>query len=185
MNNNLKNTNYYQIFYLDNYDNDCYICLEKINYYYFFDCKCHIYAHSNCIGNFNSNKCILCKNIINKFSDSNPNINLTENENFNDYSLLNMDIAINIIESIKLKNFIDCYFNNITPNYIYLLLLLHIIYSFYIICIIFIPLFTLNFVFNLFYYIIKKINFDYLFLVFLFGSIYLIIHNILISYPNT
>ena len=42
-------------------NNICYICLEPINYYYKFNCRCHIYIHNNCISDPIVEKCILCK----------------------------------------------------------------------------------------------------------------------------
>lgn len=144
-----------KIIQLNNFDNFCYICLEKVNRYYIFDCDCHIYAHSKCINLSIMNKCILCKNKLNHISNNNL---ISNSEN-----ILNFDFAIGIIELIKLKEFSD-YIFWIIQNNNYLLFSIYIMYSFVIMYMIIIPLFTFNIFINLSHFIINKINFDYVFL---------------------
>lgn len=55
--NNFNNTN------IDN----CFICMNKINYYIKFDCECHNYLHVDCLRNNNSiMNCLICKKKISK-----------------------------------------------------------------------------------------------------------------------
>lgn len=55
-------------YYCKNENKDCYICMEPVEYYFKFECGCHIYSHTECINNYNNKnknntctKCILCK----------------------------------------------------------------------------------------------------------------------------
>lgn len=41
--------------------NKCYFCLEDINYYIKFNCKCHNYLHTKCFENNIFTNCFICK----------------------------------------------------------------------------------------------------------------------------
>jgi len=53
--------------------NKCYFCLEDIDYYIKFDCKCHNYLHIDCLTNHIFTNCLICKKRIiqKKFINSN------------------------------------------------------------------------------------------------------------------
>ena len=57
MYNHLKNINHTII---KNDNNNCFICLNDVDYYIKFDCECHNYLHTNCVKNDFLNKCFIC-----------------------------------------------------------------------------------------------------------------------------
>ena len=86
--------------------NNCYICLNKINYYYKFDCECFQYIHDECFENIN--KCIICK----KENFINIDINLINYYIIIDNFTKNYYI-IKIIQTIFYFNLIINFFLNI------------------------------------------------------------------------
>lgn len=71
-------------------DNICFICLDDLNYYIKFDCKCHNNIHKECILYKNLTKCYIChkKLVINM----NNNIEFNDTDNIVNYLLYKLKI---------------------------------------------------------------------------------------------
>lgn len=68
---NISNHKYkYKLIKLsNNYDDgdNCFLCMNKINYYIKFDCECHNYLHLDCVKNNELlTNCFICKKKIQK-----------------------------------------------------------------------------------------------------------------------
>lgn len=151
----------------NNNNNNCYICLEQLNYYYKFNCSCHIYIHSECIEKIDYKKCIICQNLV----SHSLKINLVSSEEYlsepsNLLEIMNIDRIHSIIKIIKLNSIVEKLFQFPIENI--WSLVLNVFFSFLIMNFLLIPIVVLNILFNLIKYSIlnlKKTNPDYLFLI--------------------
>ena len=126
--------------------NICYICLEPINYYYKFSCRCHIYIHNKCISDSIYAKCILCKN---------PNNNIQIERYYFDIILMNKIINIFKID------FISSLMIQLLKSKYKLAVVIFIMYSFILAYFVFVPIViivSLCTQIKLFVNWIKKIN---------------------------
>lgn len=97
--------------------NNCYICLEQIDYFYCFDCQCYNFIHMECIKKTKIDKCVICKRKIllpNKLviDDSSPNYNL----NFNHPVLFDFAVLNGVLNFLQLHNLLDLHLSFLQKN---------------------------------------------------------------------
>lgn len=142
---------------LNLYEKNCYLCLEKINYYYKFDCGCHNYFHNECIKDKLIDRCLICKKKIISLNNVN-------------YDLYYSDLFL-----VKIKKILNVFFVifKLCPNFITfgLFIMINIFLTFGLV----IPSVALNIGYNF----IKKYFFelmDYCFLLLLLFVVLFIIY---------
>ena len=139
--------------------NNCYICLNDIDYYYCFDCNCHNFVHESCIKDVGLTYCVFCKKIfthkINDYiypqthNDNYGNDNL-DNMNKEFYKMVLLDFALtdSIINFMRIEIFYNklLLYIQIKPNIflLFLWIIFTIFYSYFIL----LPLLTINIMFN-------------------------------------
>jgi len=113
MYNDLKNINHTII---KNSNNNCFICLNDVDYYMKFDCECHNYLHTICVNNNFLNKCFICHKKTSKVDFSIKNCEIC----IQDFELLNYIVEIKI-NNIPLKQQLIIFLKS-KPNFISILL---------------------------------------------------------------
>ena len=145
--NDLKNINHTII---KNTRNNCFICLNDVDYFIKFDCECHNYLHINCADSNFLNKCFICHKKTKKVYLLKKNYDIF----IQDYELLNyiMEIKINnILFNQKLIIFLKS-----NPNFISILL--YFIFSVYFTFGILLPIIILSVFVNIIKYLFYKDN---------------------------
>lgn len=128
---------------LNNYDN-CFICMNKINYYIKFDCECHNYLHINCMkDNYFFTNCLICKKKITKkcFFD------------FNNFEITNY-----ILNYFDIKYYFEKILNLLINNPNCITLFLHFVINLFFAYIILCPLIFFDFMNGIYKKILIEIN---------------------------
>jgi hypothetical protein len=127
--------------------NNCLICLEKINYYYNFDCNCKNYIHTKCINHIINtkylDKCFFCKK------------NIKKNYSTFDLDFINFNILNKLLEYLIIDYFFMKLFDLSKKNIIGLVL--YFIFSNVFFFTIIIPGLLLNLIYYVFVLFFKKI----------------------------
>jgi len=152
MENDLKHIRHKIIF---NNNDNCFICLNDVDYFIKFDCGCHNFIHTNCIDKNFLTKCLICHKKFTKIDL------LTKNNNIfiPDFELVNhiIETKINIV-SLNQKIFL---FLKSNPNFIgiFFYFIISICFTFGII----LPLIILSVFVNIIKYLFHNIVFNDIF----------------------
>ena len=124
-------------------EHNCYLCLEKINYFHKFDCSCHNYVHTHCIKNNLINDCLICKKKIHNLTSLKYIDNMVKNKPdiFNMYYSDLILVHTSIILEILIIPF------KLYPN-VYTFLL-YIIFNLLFVFVIILPSMFVNIIYNI------------------------------------
>lgn len=120
----------------------CFVCLEKVHYYYKFNCNCHNYLHSECIDKKILSNCLICK----------KKINHTSLSNFVDFELMSW-----VIEKFGVSSCVEIIKKKTLENTNFSILAIYFCACIFFTFLIAIPLIIISFLFGY----LKKITNDF------------------------